>query len=106
MRIKIITLFLSVLLSTVEALSQLTAKFIPIIVPVSGGRPAVQITPTAIPTSSFNSLATPLAPVRGTPPLSLTLALLGFCCIILLIFGVLALGILLRRENTQAGKNE
>ena len=86
--------------------SQATPTFVPTIVPVSGGQLVLQTTPSAIPTSSFNGRSTPEAPVRGTPPLSLTLALLGFCCIFLLIFGILALGILLRRENVKGGMNE
>jgi hypothetical protein len=33
------------------------------------------------------------------PPLSLTLILLGFCCIILLIIGVIVLGVVVRKQN-------
>jgi hypothetical protein len=49
----------------------------------------------AAPTSSLDG--TP--PSSSGPPLSLTIALLGFCCLLLLIFGVIILGFVARSQN-------
>ncbi len=78
---------------------------VPTIVPISGAPIVSRVTPTPVPTSSFNRQPTqePIAP--GGPPLTLTLALLGFCCIFLLIIGVIALGIFVRAENRKGGNN-
>ncbi len=40
------------------------------------------------------------------PPLSLTLSLLGFCCMIGLIFGVLILGFVVRSGNYRDGRKD
>ena len=85
--------------------AQPTATYVPTIVPVSGWQLAGQVTPTAIPTSSFDNEPTPETPTRSGPPLSLTLILLGFCCIFLVIFGIFAMGIFLRRQNNNGGTN-
>lgn len=87
--------------------AQPTPTHVPTIVPISGNQfSGVQSTP--IPTSSFNSAQpTPEQPARTGPPLSLTLFLLGFCCLFLLIVGVIVLGFIVRRGNQNAGgKNE
>jgi hypothetical protein len=85
--------------------AQPTPTYVPTIVPISGAPLANQIVPTLIPTSSFNGQPTETTPTRGTPPLGLTLALLGFCCIFLLIIGVIVLGVYVRTQNMKAGKN-
>jgi len=86
--------------------AQPTPTYVPTIVPVSGGQLAVQSSPTAIPTSSFESQPTPEQPARSGPPLSLTLILLGFCCLFLLLIGIVVLGFIVRRGNQKGGKSE
>jgi hypothetical protein len=87
--------------------AQPTPTYVPTIVPISGAPLANQIaTPTPIPASSSNGSPTE-APTttRGGPPLALTLFLLGFCCLFLIIIGVIALGIFIRAQNRKGGKN-
>jgi len=81
-----------------------TPTFVPTIVPVSGAVLANQITPTAIPTSSFATQSTE-APVRGRPPLSLTLILLGLCCVFLILIGMVILGFVVRNQNLKDTNN-
>jgi hypothetical protein len=85
--------------------AQPTPTYVPTIVPISGAPSVSQISPTLVPTSSFEEqpIATPAA--RGTPPIALTLALLTFCCIFLLIIGVIVFGFYIRAQNMKAGKN-
>jgi hypothetical protein len=84
---------------------QPTPTYVPTIVPISGSPLVSQITPTPIPTSSFGQPAeTP--PAHGTPPLGLTLALLGLCCIFLVLIGVIVLSFIVRAQNMKAGKND
>ena len=85
--------------------AQPTPTYIPTIVPVSGAPLAQQSTPTVIPTSSFNSTPATEIPVRTGPPLTLSLILLGVCCIMLLLIGVLILGVVVTRQNRTEGKN-
>jgi len=86
--------------------AQPTPTYVPTIVPVSGALLTNQMTATTIPTSSFdqNPAETPPSSRTG-PPIALTLALLGFCCIFLLIIGVIALGITVRNQNRKGGNN-
>jgi hypothetical protein len=86
---------------------QPTPTYVPTIVPISGApSSSLQTTPTAIPTSSVDGLPpTTETPSRTGPPLALTLILLGFCCLILLIFGVIALGLIVRNQNRKGGQN-
>ncbi|MEP7137200.1 MAG: peptidase MA family metallohydrolase [Chloroflexota bacterium] len=91
--------------ASAQPTAQPTPTYVPTIVPISGAPLANQISPTPIPTSSSNAQSTETAPTRGTPPLGLTLFMLGFCCIILLIIGVVALGFYVRAQNKKAGKN-
>jgi hypothetical protein len=84
---------------------QPTPTFVPTIVPFSGAVLSIQSTPNAIPTSSFTT-QTPGAPVRGTPPLSLTLILLALCCVFILLIGMLVLGFVVRKQSTKEWKNE
>ena len=89
----------------VSALStvQPTPTFVPTIVPVSGAPLAITPTPLVVPTSSTSG-GDDSAPPSG-PPLTLTLALLGVCCLLLLVLGVFALGVLAFAQNRKGGKN-
>ena len=85
---------------------QPTPTYVPTIVPVSGVQSSsLQATPTALPTSSVNSQPTTDVPARTGPPLALTLILLGFCCLILLVIGVVVVGIIVRNQNVKGGQN-
>ena len=86
--------------------AQPTPTYVPTIVPISGAPLANQISPTLIPTSSFDGQPTESTPIRGTPPIALTLALLGFCCLFLLIIGVIVFGFYIRAQNMKAGKHD
>lgn len=82
--------------------AQPTPTYIPTIVPISGAPLASQIaTPTPIPTSTFGEPPTS----RSGPPIALTLVLLGFCCLLLLIVGVIALGVFVRSQNRKGGNH-
>ena len=87
--------------------AQPTPTYVPTIVPISGAPLAQQIaTPTPIPTSTFGESPTDeTSPIRSGPPLALTLALLGVCCLFLLIIGVAALGFFVRAQNRKGGNN-
>lgn len=89
---------------TAQATAQPSPTFVPTIVPVSGAPLSMTPTPFVIPTSSFNGGEAPSGP--SGPPLSLTLALLGICCLMLLVIGVLALGVLVYGQNRKGGMNE
>lgn len=84
--------------------AQPTPTFVPTIVPISVLPIASQVTPTAIPTSTFDEQPTPETPVRTAPPLWLTLTLLGFCCIFAILIGVVVLGFVVRNQNRPGGK--
>jgi len=85
--------------------AQPTPTYVPTIVPISGAPLVSETAPTLIPTSSFEGQPTATPGERGKPPIALTLALLGFCCIFLLILGVIVLGFVVRAQNMKAGKN-
>ena len=85
--------------------AQPTPTFVPTILPVSGVVLPVQTTATAIPTSSFATKPAE-TPVRSGPPLSLTLVLIGLCCLMSLVVGVFVVGILARNQIAKSGKNE
>jgi hypothetical protein len=76
--------------------------FVPTFVPVGGVSSALQVTTTPVPTSSFGGQPTE-TPGRTGPPLSLTLILLGMCCIFLVLVGVVILGFVVRRQNRGGG---
>ncbi|HET9909182.1 MAG TPA: peptidase MA family metallohydrolase [Anaerolineales bacterium] len=80
-----------------------TPTFVPTIVPLSIAPVVNQSTPTAIPTSTFDEPTE--TPVRTAPPLWLTLTLLGFCCVFLLLIGIVVLGFVVRRQNQAGGEN-
>lgn len=84
---------------------QPTPTFVPTIVPVSGAPVAQQLTPTAVPTSSIDRTPATETPTRTRPPLGLTLILLGLCCGMLLLIGVVILGFVVRRQDRQGGDN-
>lgn len=79
--------------------------FVPTIQPISGEPLAATPEFGIIPTSSLRQ---PAAAPEGTagPPLSLTLALAGVGCILLLLVGVLALGVMVRSQNRKVDPNE
>jgi len=85
--------------------AQPTPTYVPTIIPISGAPLVAQITSTPIPTSSFEEQPTQEPVTRGRPPLALTLILLGFCCIILLILGIIVLGFFVRNQNAKGGNN-
>jgi hypothetical protein len=91
--------------STVSAqpTAQPTPTFVPTIVPVSGGSFTLQTTATPMPTTTSGQPTE--TPTRTGPPLSLTLILLGMCCMFLIIIGVVVLGFMVRNQNTKEGKN-
>ena len=73
--------------------------FVPTIVPVSGAPLAITPTPFNFPTPAPSSTTS-----NSGPPLSLTLFLLGLCCVLLLLFGVIAIGIFAAMQNRKGGK--
>lgn len=87
-----------------EPTAQPTPTHVPTIIPVSLLQTAGQTTPTPIPTSSFATDSPGETPTG--PPLSLTLILLGFCCLFGLMIGVVALGFVARRDAAKGDKNE
>jgi hypothetical protein len=92
--------------ASAQPTSQPTPTFVPTIVPISGAPVANQVgTPTSIPTSSIDGQPTQEPTYTGAPPLWLTLTLLGFCCLFLLIIGVIVLGFVVRTQNKKGGNN-
>jgi hypothetical protein len=84
-----------------QATVQPSPTFVPTFVPISGAPLAVTPTPYFIPTSSFGETeSTP-----SGPPLSLTIALVCFCGILMLIMGVFVLGFIVRRGNGSGGSD-
>lgn len=83
-----------------------TPTFVPTYVPVSGIPLAVTPTPYAIPTSSFDESGNVPESRFNGPFIALTVALACFCFMLLLIFGVMILGFVVRTGNQKAGKNE
>jgi hypothetical protein len=73
--------------------------------PFSGKLSSTQATPSAIPTSSFETQP-PETPIRGHPPLSLTLILLALCCGFLLLIGMFILGFIVRNQNMKEWKKD
>jgi len=92
---------------TAEPTAQPTPTYVPTIVPISGSPLTFQVTPTQIPTSSFNQAPTqvPGSGTRTAPPLWLTMTLIGFCCLVLLVIGVIVLGFVVRSQNRKGGNN-
>jgi hypothetical protein len=91
---------------TAKPTAQPTPTYVPTIVPISGSPLMLQITTTPIPTSSSSQLSTPVTDgSRTAPPLWLTLTLIGFCCLFLLVIGVIVLGFTVRSQNRKEGNN-
>lgn len=91
--------------ASAQPAAQASPTFVPTIVPISGGFPALQATSTPVPASTSGQ-PTLTPPARTAPPLALTLILLGMCCLFLLVIGVAVLGFVVRNQNLKAGKNE
>jgi hypothetical protein len=81
---------------------QSTPTFIPTYVPFAGVPLLLTATPYPIPTSSVDGQA----PQSTGPPFSLTIALGVLCCVLLLLFGVIGLGIYLTTQKNKEGRNE
>ena len=89
-----------------EPTAQPTPTYVPTIVPISGSPLVLQVTTTPIPTSSLGQQPTDTPDtVRTGPPLWLTLVLIGFCCLTLLVIGVVVLGLVIRSQNRKGGNN-
>ena len=90
-----------------EPTAQPTPTFVPTIVPISGAPLVNQITtPTPIPTSSLGEPTTEIpSSTQSGPPIALTLALLGVCCLFLIILFVVALFFFIRAQNRKGGNN-
>jgi hypothetical protein len=89
-----------------EPTAQPTPTYVPTIVPISGSPLVLQVTTTPIPTSSLSQQPTPVSgDARTGPPLWLTLVLIGFCCLVVLVIGVVVLGLIIRRQNRKGGNN-
>ena len=89
-----------------EPTAQPSPTYVPTIVPISGSPLVLQVTTTPIPTSSLSQQPTPVSSgTRTAPPLWLTLALIGCCCLTLLVIGVVVLGLVIRNQNRKGGNN-
>jgi hypothetical protein len=88
-------------LSAIQPTPQSTPTWVPTFVPIAGGSLVITPTPFVVPTSSFDESSSP----ESGPPLALTFMLACFCFLILLIFGVFALGLIVRRENAGRGRD-
>jgi len=94
--------------ASAQPTAQPTPTFVPTIVPISGSPLVNQaVTPTPVPTSSFDEPTTTENTTPGRPPLPLTLMLLGMCCVFILLIGVVVLGFIVRRgnQNQKGGDN-
>jgi hypothetical protein len=89
--------------ASAQPTTQASPTFVPTIVPVSGGSFILQTTPTPIPTSTSGQPTG--TPTRAGPPLTLTLILLGMCCMFLILVGIVVLGFVVRGQNMKEGKN-
>ncbi|MBM3126614.1 MAG: hypothetical protein FJZ87_16340 [Chloroflexi bacterium] len=85
----------------VQPTPQSTPTWVPTFVPIAGGSLLITPTPFVVPTSSFNESSSPIS----GPPLGLTLMLACLCLLILLIVGVFALGLIVRRQNAGKGRD-
>ena len=81
---------------------QPTPTFIPTYIPFAGVPVAFTPKPFAIPTSSASE---PLQERTSSQPLALTLMLVAVCCILILLFAVLGLGIYLAVQKRKGGNN-
>jgi len=89
---------------SVQPTAQPSSTVVPTYVPVSGAPLAVTPTPYVVPTSSSGgNPSTPTFSPSG-PPLSLTIALVCFCCVFGLLIGVIVLGVVLAQRR-KGGNN-
>jgi len=86
-------------LAVLQATAQPTPTYVPTYIPIAGIPQAITATPGAIPTSTTGGNGSETG-FTG-PPLMLTISLLCFCLVILLIFGVIILGVVVRSGNTK-----
>jgi hypothetical protein len=92
--------------NTAEPTAQPTPTYVPTIVPISGAPLMLQVTTTPIPTSSIVQQPTRVpGDFRTAPPLWLTMALFGCCCLLLLVIGVAVLAFIVRGQNRKGGNN-
>lgn len=91
--------------ASAQPTAQPTPTFIPTYVPYAGAPLAVTTTPYTVPTSSTNDESYQ-SPTSSGPPIALTLMLLAVCCVVLLLFGVLALGAYLAYQKRKGDNNE
>jgi hypothetical protein len=91
--------------ASAQPTAQPTPTFVPTYVPYAGVPLAVTPTPYIIPTSSIDESQT-TSPLSNGPPIPLTIALLAVCCVVLLLFVVLGLGIYLSTKKRKGDNNE
>jgi hypothetical protein len=85
-------------LASAQPTALATPTFVPTIIPVSGASLAMTPTPLAIPTSSPGNA--PLLPdISSGPSLVLAIALIGLCCLLLLIIAVITVSLVVRSRN-------
>jgi len=77
---------------------------VPTFVPVSGLPLAITPTPPGVVVTPVGR-PTQIAQGSGGPPLALTLVLLGFCVLLLLLLGVVALGVIVRGQGGRGGRD-
>ena len=85
--------------TTAQPTAVTSPTIVPTIVPVSGA--PLAITPTPF---NFSTPAPSNTPTGNGPPLSLTLFLLGLCCVLLLLFGVIGIAVMAAMQNRKGGK--
>jgi hypothetical protein len=86
--------------------SQPTPTFVPTIVPISAASSGGGGTPVPVPTSSYGQTTPTEQPGRGAgPPLLITLALIGSCCVFGLLAGVIILMVVLRSSSKKEGQS-
>ena len=88
--------------ASVNPTAQPTPTFVPTYVPFAGAPLVLTPTPYPVPTSSS---AGPPSQTSG-PPITLTLMLAALCCILVLLFGVLGLGVYLASQRNKGDHNE
>ena len=92
--------------ASVQPTLQPTPTFVPTYVPFAGAPLVVTPTPFSIPTSSTIEEFPPQSNQSNGPPLSLTMILVAVCCVVLLLFGVLGLGMYLSAQKRKGDNNE
>jgi len=88
--------------ASAQPTAQPTPTFVPTYIPFAGAPLAVTPTPFAIPTSSSVESTTQ----SSRPPIALTVAMLAVCCVMILLFFVLGLGIYLATQKRKGGNHD